>query len=304
MKRSEAPMVPGARRPLRWVGRLVRAGALVTMAVAAATTAASAQSRTDVLVHATALGYVDSQAKDAGWVAGFYATHGWAWRHLVEVGATRTAIDYLDGVELRQSDAAIAYSWFGASGSARAGVHVVSSTDPLTDGGVVLFGGASRYRVGAWSAGAEGAFSSYADYQGGLRVFQVAPSAGFIASDPLGERVLGATLRGYYIRTSADVGLGSRDFLSGEASVSWTLKSVTVSGYAWAGEQAFAVRGGGFTVYNIAELHTGGFGGGVRWVASRRAAVSVGYAMERFEDAGLANRAWTRVVSASVGFTP
>lgn len=304
MTRSEAAIHLGGRRPPRCVGRLVRAGALVTLAVAASTAAASAQSRTDVLIHATALGYVDSQAKDAGWVAGFYATHGWAWRHLVEVGATRTAIDYLDGVALRQTDAAAAYSWFGARGSARAGVHVVSSTDPLTDGGIVLFGGASRYRVGAWSAGAEGAFSSYPEYGVGVQVVQFAPSAGFSASDPLGERVLGAVLRGYYIRVSDDVGLEGRDFLSGEASVSWTVAPLTLSGYAWAGEQAFAVRGGGFTVYNIAELHTGGFGVGVRWVASQRAAVSVGYAMERFQDVGLANQAWTRVVSASVGFTP
>lgn len=274
----------------------------VTVVVTAAAPAA-AQSRTDVLLHAAALGYVDSMEKDAGWVAGFYGTWGTGWRHLVEVGATRTSIDYLDGVELRQTDVAAAYSWFGANGSVRGGVHVVSTTDPLTDGGVVLFGGASRYRVGAWSAGAEGAVSSYADYNGGLRVVQVAPSAGFTSSDPLGERVLGAALRGYYIRVSDDVGLGGTDFLSGEASVSWTMKSVTLSGYAWAGEQAFAVRGGGFTVYNIAELHTGGFGGGVRWATSPRSAVSAGYYVERFQDVGLTNQAWTRILSASVGFT-
>lgn len=304
MKRREGADLTGIGRLVPCRAVLLRGAAVAVVAGAVVLAPAAAQARTDVLLHGSALGYVDSQEKDAGWQAGVYATHGWAWKHLVEVGGTRTAIAYLDGVKLRQTDVAAAYSWFGTDGSVRVGFHGISSTDPLTDGGWVLFGGASRYKVGSWSASAEGALSSYADYAGGLQVVQVAPSAGFTSSDPLGERILSAALRGYYIRTSEDVGLENRAFLSGEASVSWTLRSVTLSGYAWAGEQAFAVRSGGFTVFNIAELHTGGFGGGVRWVTSPRSALSVGYYVERFQDVGLTNQAWARILSASVGFTP
>ncbi len=281
----------------------LREGTVLILAALALAAPGAAQSRTDVLLHATALSYQDSQVKDAGWVAGFYGTYGSGWKHLVEVGATRTGVDYVDGWQLRQTDVAAAYGYYGSSGAVRAGAHLVSNNDPLSDGGVVLFGGASRYRVGAWSAGAEGAFSSYGDYDGGLTVTQVAPSAGFTKATGEGERFVGATLRGYYIRVSEDVGLGSQDFLSGEASVSYTSGRLSLSGFAWAGEQAFAVRGGGFTVFNLAELHTGGFGGGLRWVLSPRSALSAGYYMERFEDMGLANKAWTRTLSASLGFT-
>lgn len=132
---------------------------------------------------------------------------------------------------------------------------------------------------------------------------QVAPSAGFTSSDPTGQRVVSGTLRGYWVHLSRDVGLDGTDFVSGEASLAYTSGRLTAGGYAWAGEQAFAVRGGGFAVFNLAELHTGGFGGGLRWVMSPRSAVSVGYTMERFQDMDLSGYAWTRALSASVGLT-
>lgn len=278
-------------------------GVAATLGTGALAPPAAAQTQTDVLLHATALSYLDSQVKDAGWVAGFYGTWGSGWKHLVEVGATRTGIDYLDGWELRQTDVAAAYGYYGASGTVRAGAHLVSNNDPLSDGAIVFFAGASRYRVGAWSAGVEGALSSYGDYGGGLRVVQVAPSLGFTQSSGEGRHVLGATFKGYWIRPSEDVGLDSDRFLSGEASLSFTSGRLTVSGYTWAGEQAFAVRSGGFTVFNLAELHTGGFGGGLRWVLSPKSAASVGYYRERFQDMGLASKAWTQALSASLGIT-
>ncbi len=286
-----------------------RAAAALALGLAAAigmggaASPAAAQTETNVLLHATALSYLDSQVKDAGWVAGFYGTWGSGWKHLVEVGATRTGIDYLDGWKLRQTDVAAAYGHYGATGAVRAGAHLVSGNDPLSDGGIVLFAGASRYRAGAWSAGAEGALSSYGDYDGGLQVVQIAPSVGFTRTGGGGRHVLGATLRGYWIRPSEDVGLDRDSFLSGEASLALTSGRLTLSGYAWAGEQAFAVRGGGFTVFNLAELHTGGFGGGLRWVLSPKSAASVGYYRERFQDMGLTSKAWTQTLSASLGLT-
>lgn len=279
-------------------------GALGLAALAALPSTSAAQTRTDVLLHSSVLSYQDSQVKDGGWVAGFYGTWGSGWKHLVEVGATRTGVDYLDGWQLRQTDIAAAYGYYGAAGAVRVGAHRISGNDPLSDGGVVLFGGASRYRVGSWSAGAEGAFSSYSNYDGGLTVAQVAPSAGLTRTFAGGRHTLGAVLRGYWIRVSDDVALGGRDFTSGEAALSYASGRFSMSAYAWKGEQAFAVRSGGFTVFNLAELHTGGLGGGIRWVLSDRSALSAGYYMERFQDMGLASKAWTRSVSVSLGITP
>jgi hypothetical protein len=262
----------------------------------------AAQSQWDVLFHASALSYGDSEVKDGGSVVGFYGTYGTGWKHLVEVGATLAGIDYLDGSRLDQTDASIAYSRFGAHGAGRIGVHAVSSSDPLTDGGLVLFGGGSRYRVGSWSVGAEGAWSSFPDYQEGLTVAQVAPSVGFTAHTE-GGKVLGSVFRAYFIRLSEETGLGATAFVSGEASLSLTTGPVTLSGMAWGGEQAFATRSGGFVVFNLSELHTGGFGAGLRWVTTPRSALAAGIHLERFQDIDGALRAWARSVSVSFGLT-
>lgn len=271
------------------------------------------QTQWDVLLHGSTLSYLDSQVKEEGYSVGAYGTFGAHWMHLVEVGATFTNIKYLSGYTLEQADLTAAYTRFWPRGSARVGGHAVSSNDPSADGGVVVFGGASAYKVGVWSAGAEGALSSYSDFgSGGLRVAQLTPSAGFTRGDGSGTRFLSGIIRGYYINLSddlsADWGLEGRSFLSVETSVSITSGSVTVSGFAWGGEQAFAVRQGGFLVFNVAELRTGGYGGGLRWVVSPGSAVSAGLYIERFEDmslggTGVGAAARARTLTVSVGFT-
>jgi len=273
-----------------------------------APTVATAQSQTNVLFHASAPSYSESQVKEGGYVFGFYGSYGTGWKHLVEVGATRTHINFLDGYQLQQSDLAAAYSLFGARGSGRLGGHLVLSTDPLTDGGFVLFGGANAYKVGAWTVGAEMAFSSYSDYEDGLSVdglsvAQVAPTVGFSFSNDAYTRSVGVTLRGYAIHLSTETGLGGQDFMSAEAGVAFTSGSLTISGYAWGGEQAFAVRNGGFLAFNLPELHTGGYGGGVRLVTSPRSAISAGVYLERFQEVGFLGEASERTFSISLGLT-
>ncbi|MGD8320299.1 MAG: hypothetical protein PVJ02_07590 [Gemmatimonadota bacterium] len=276
--------------------------ALAGALLAALPPAAQAQSQWDVLFHGSGISYEDSEVKNDGYAAGFYGTYGTGWKHLVEVGATRTGIAYADGWDLRQTDVSLAYSHFGSNGAGRVGIHLISSNDPYTHGGLVLFGGASRYRVGVWSAGAEAAMSSFPSYDGGLTTLQLAPSVGFTAYNE-GGRSLGATFRAYAIHLSKDVGLESRDFLSAEAGVSFTVGTVTLSGYAWSGEQAFAVRNGGFMSFNLPELHTGGYGGALRWVMTPRSALSAGLYVERFRDMEVLGDAWARTFAVSLGFT-
>jgi hypothetical protein len=287
--------------------------AVAGLALLANPLALAAQAQWDVLLHGSSLSYLDSQVKDKGYTAGIYGTVGADWTHFVEVGGTITNIEYLSGYTLEQTDLTAAYSRFWARGSARVGGHVVSTTDPLTDGGFVLFGGASAYRVGVWSAGAEASLSNYSSYGAdGLRVTQVAPSAGLTLSDESHTRFFSGVLRAYYIGLSEDVsegtGLEGRSFLSGEVSVFLTSGPVTLSGFAWGGEQAFAVRQGGFLVFNLAELHTGGYGGGLRWVLSPRAALSGGVYIEKFDDMSLegmevGGAARVRTLAISLGFT-
>lgn len=292
----------------RWRFPASATGMVMAVLVLSLPAAAGAQTQWDVLFHGLGLSYGDSRVKEDGFTGGFYGTFGANWRHLVEVGATRTRIDYLDGSRLQQNDLAAAYSLFGARASARVGGHLVDSSDPWTDGGLALFGGANLYKVGVWSLGAEGTWSSYADYGDGLdgdglTVAQLAPTAGLTLANDARTRFLGLSVKGYFIRLSEDTGLGSQDFVSAEATISLTAGSVTLSGYGWGGEQAFAVRRSGFLVYNLSELHTGGYGGGLRWVVSPRAALSAGVYFETFQDLDLSGDATERSFALSMGFT-
>jgi hypothetical protein len=288
---------PGRRgHPGRW-GSVLAAGALLVLAAPA-----GAQSQWDALAYGSAVSYAESRVRSDGWAAGFYGTYGVGYRHLVELGGAWTGIDNQDGSTLSQTDVALAYSLFGSRAAGRIGGHVIATSDPLTDGGRVLFGGLSLYRLGVWSAGAELAWSSYPDHGGGLDVLQAAPSAGFTAYAG-DDGVVAGTVRGYVIHLSEESGLGATEFFSAEASVSYTLGDWTVSGFAWGGEQAFAVRNGGFLVFNFSELHNGGFGGGLRWVMTPRSALAAGLYMERFRDTGFAGDAWARTLSLSLGLT-
>ena len=86
----------------------------VGLSVGLTPTAVTAQSEWNALFHASGLSYSDSQVKEDGYTAGFYGTYGTGWKHLVEVGVTRTRINFFDGWQLQQSDLSAAYNLFGA----------------------------------------------------------------------------------------------------------------------------------------------------------------------------------------------
>jgi hypothetical protein len=277
----------------------VGVSALVAV-LAAWPAAAKAQSQTDGLVHGAVLRFGQASDKRAGHQVGLYATLGRDWRELIEAGVVRTTLDYRDGSRFAQTGLAGAYNRFGARASGRVGVHGLDSDDPITGGGVIVFGGVSVYRPGVWSAGAEVAHSRYPNAGAGLGVWQVAPSVGWTARDASATRVLSAVLRGYAIGLSDDAGLDSRRFGSGEATVIASWRGVSASAFGWAGRQAFAVRQGGFLVFNVAEERRGGGGGGLRWVVTPTSAVSAGAWVERLLDAD--SRRETRVVAFTAGY--
>jgi hypothetical protein len=270
---------------------------------AIAPSAGLSQSQTDGLLHGSFVHYQDSEVKDRGLVLGAYGTWGKDYRHLVEFGGAWTRIDFKDVDDLDQIDGAAAYNFYASRGSLRAGAHFISATDALTDHGFVLFGGGSLYEFERWSLGVDGAWSRYPNYDRGLSVGQIAPTAGFTIKSDDRRYVLGVTARAYFIRLSRGVGQNHRQFNSGELSASLTAGRLTLGGYGWAGEQAFAVRQGGFTVFNLSELHKGGFGGSIRWVTSLKTAVSAGYYFEFFEDLGISGTASAQTFLASFGFT-
>jgi hypothetical protein len=271
--------------------------------------ALSAQTRVDLLFTGVHLGYAGSETKKDGDVLTAYTYFGQGLSHVLEGTGSFTRIDYRNGSRLEQVDVSAAYLHYFSTSLIRVGGHLIESTDPLTDGGKVLFGSVGLYAPYRWSAGVETAVSRYSAYRdslawgSGLTVTQVSPSAGFTWGDGSGYRFLYATIQGYFIRLSRDVGLEDRSFYSMEATLSYTHGSATFGGFAWHGQQIFAVRQGGFTAYNLPELHTGGYGGSLRYVLTPKSAVTLGVYSERFRDIGFTNDVAATILLLSLGFT-
>ncbi len=263
----------------------------------------AAQSQTDVLLYGSLVDYQGSRVKRDGLVAGGYGSWGTGYRHLLELGGSWTHIRFRGTGDLDQLDVTAAYNFYSTRASVRGGGHLVQATDPLTDGSLIVFGGGDVYDVGRWSLGVHGAWSHYPNFDGGLDVGQLAPTGGLTirTSDP--QTTIGLTARGYFIRLSEPAGMDQRDFSSGELAASLTKGRFRISGYGWLGEQAFAVRESGFTVFNLSEIHKGGFGGGFRWVTTQNSALSAGYYVERFEDLGYPDTATARTFTLSFGYT-
>jgi hypothetical protein len=302
--------------------------AAVLLLLGAVGPALQGQTRVDVLFNGTLLNYQDSELKQDGTVGGVYLYVGNGLAHVIEGAFSRTRIDYRDGSNLRQVDLSAAYTHYFTRSTLRAGGHMIDSTDPLTDGGTVVFGSAGLYVPYEWDVGVEVSRSSYPNYDDsdspspspspgpspgpgpggrsgtdGLNVLQISPGAGVVWGDFERYGSFYATVRGYYIRLSKDVDLGDRTFVSVQASLDYYYKRVTVSGYVWRGAQAFAVRQGGFTAFNLPERHTGGYGGSLRYVLGSRAAATLGAYDERFRDIGVDTDVSTRVFILSLGFT-
>ena len=102
---------------------------------------------------------------------------------------------------------------------------------------------------------------------------------------------------------SDEIGLGKQNFVSLQASVDYYYKSLTANAFVWSGEQVFAVRQGGFTVYNLSEKHTGGYGGSLKYAFGQSVAATVALFNEQFRDIGFVDDVSLTTLHLSLGFT-
>ncbi len=65
----------------------------------------------------------------------------------------------------------------------------------------------------------------------------------------------------------------------------------------------YAIRNGGFTVYNLPERQKGGFGTALRIVSSPKSAITFGLNYQTFQDIGTTNSAHVFLPYLSIGVT-
>ena len=217
----------------------------------------------NMALYGTFINFTDSPLKNDGRSATLYANVTDNKHHLIEGLFTQTYIDYESPYNnLNQSDFAIAYTNTNQllrNCSLRVGFHYIDSDDSWTDEGKIVFGKITYFIPYKWNAGLEADYSIYDKTNIDVNVFQLVSHFGFFIRGLVPRGSLYTESKLYYIHKDETVGDLSRDnFLSFEQSVLYTLLPWDVKLSGWGGKQIYAVKNGGFLVYNLADKYKAG----------------------------------------------
>jgi hypothetical protein len=247
------------------------------------------------------VGYIDyhnSTVKKQAYTSGVYGFAGLGPEHLVEGEA-----DYINREDryipdLRQWDYTLVYSNFSIPGwKFRLGGHYIDNNDPPSDGAWVTITGAHYYVPGKWDAGLDAYYSRYDSFIPQLDVYQLSPHLAleFLRS---GDHHFRNDLRVHWIDLGEDVGVGRQQLLSVEDRIAFVWRQWTFGASGWTGQQTFAVRNDGFTVYNLAEKHRGGFGLDVSYALNNHVALTLRANREFFSEPAVSGDSWSTGISA------
>jgi tetratricopeptide (TPR) repeat protein len=236
-------------------------------------------------IYAGGISYEGTVYRDHAWFGG---ASGWLdlhRTHLFEAGIESMDITYKYLPRLSQLDATAAYANFSLAGlKPRLGGHYIATDDGPTDGAFAVFGGLDWNPTRSWSLGLDGFHTRYPRYGPPLDVAQLTPHTRFeLAQGP--DWCLNLDISGNWIQTGRSLPpLDQQSFFSGEGSLSLRWGGWTFSGTGWAGEQAFAARNAGYTIYNVAEKHTGGCGADIRRALGKNFTVDFRYRREEYRE--------------------
>jgi len=215
-------------------------------------------------LYGTFIDYSGSSEKRDGYSAAAYLEIGDGLVHSLKLAYAYTFINYKGKSDLNQNDFTLLYSnYYGILKNHifTIGGHYIDSDDELTDGGFILiFDGThvSHPERFSWSAGLE---LAYSDYSSGadFSVFQLSPHATFkLYSAAEGDLYLNLKGYGIFISDEDKAKASDDSYYSLEASITYKASNYDITVSGWGGEQMFAVKGGGFIVYNLQEKYEGG----------------------------------------------
>ena len=242
-------------------------------------------------LYGTYINYSGSDIKDYGYSLTGYLSIGDGKVHNLQLGIMHTHIKYKNGYsDLDQQDFTAVYS--NTNGILRNhtftfGVHYINSDDDLTDGGYTFFFDGTYFKYQTrypylfnWSGGVGIYFSSY-DNIVNFHVFQINPHTSFRLYSSQAFGGLYTDITGYYIHVtdSDEVDVNNDNYYSIDVALRYYYGSYEFKIGGWIGKQVFAVKNGGFVVYNLNEEYKGGLYGEVSCSLSKhfRVLLDVGY---------------------------
>ena len=258
--------------------------------------------RFDAVAYGGTVDYHGSVVKSRALLSGASGFLSVGAAHLFEGGYDGIDITRLDGSHLHQHDVMFAYDNFSlANWKLRAGAHYLLSDDARTDGGWVVFGGATHFAP-RWDAGVDAFASHYHDYAPQLDVYQLSPHFGCTLAQGA-TWTLRNDVKGHWIHAGDAVGLTRQNFFSAEERVSFFWREYSLAAFGWAGRQAFAVRADGATLFNLAEQHRAGCGAELKRTLGTRTALAFRFSREEFREFAASGTAAAHTFLGFVGVT-
>ncbi|SMP04200.1 hypothetical protein SAMN06265339_0188 [Desulfurobacterium pacificum] len=265
-------------------------------------------------VYGTYINYSGSDLKSDGYSSTLYVNSGDGFGNAVQIGASYTKINYKNKSDLNQEDFTFVYS--NTNGILKNhtftfGGHYINSDDELTDGGYTLFFDGTYFNYQKvypylfnWSGGLGIYYSKY-DNKVNFDVLQLTPHASFrLYSSPTVGGVY-ADLKGYYIHVekASEIDIGNSNYYSAEADLRYYYKKFDVKVGGWLGKQIFAVKNGGFVVYNLTEKYKGGAFAEFGYSISPRARVSLNLGVNKYKEVETEDDVTQTTATVSFGYS-
>jgi hypothetical protein len=257
-----------------------------------------------IALYSYQIDFPGSSLKDHGWVTSGYLRTGDQETYTMEFALAQTRIDYRIGDDLDQTDVTFAYTNTGhlmTNHHIRGGIHYINSDDALTDECFILFGKIFYLKDPVWNAGLEIDYSIYEKSSTDTHVVQAVPSIGFYLIQNSYQETLYTESKLYYIHKSKRLETSQHSFVSFEQSLRYELSPFDATIAAWVGEQMFAVKDDGFTVYNRQDKYDGGIQFDAGYTIDNRLRIGLIIGYDWLEHTQTNDEAARTVVSVNIG---
>ncbi len=265
-------------------------------------------------LYGTYINYSGSGLKDYGYVGTAYLSLGDGKENSFQLGYSYTKIKYKNGLpDLNQNDFTLAYS--NTNGILKNhtftfGGHYVSSDDDLTDRGRTLFFDGTYFNYQKtypytfnWSGGLSFFYTRYPNTVD-FYVFQFTPHSTFKLFSDYRRGALYLDLLGYaiHVNKSSQLGLDKPNYYSLEANLRYYYGKLDFKVGGWLGKQIFAVKNGGFVVYNLSEKYKGGAEFEAGYTFTKGLRLSFNFTYNRYKELETQDSVNQKVITVSLGY--
>ena len=198
--------------------------------------------------------------------------------HAFEFALDSTNISNDSGSSLKQYDYTGVYTYFTTTWKAKAGLHYIESEHDASNKGATLITGFNTFTPYTGNYGVDFYYTSFPQYgdlsiagkingyteESQLTILQITPRGGINFADEM----LYAEFEANSIQPSSNPEIKESSYSSVKGSLHLFYKDWTLSSYLWVGSEVFAVKNGGFSMFNSTDKHIRGSGGSVNYAPS------------------------------------